>query len=340
MDNKFRRIGVVGAGGWGTALAKVAAINSQIVHLWVREAKLREEIAVHGTNELYLPGVTLPDNIVPVADFATFADCQLVIMATPSTFVGTTAQLLKPHLKPGTILVNAAKGFDLTSGTRLSVLLADTLGPQYPLAVISGPNHALEIAKGLPAASVAASNHPEVGAVVQDVLMTNFFRVYTSTDMVGVEVGGALKNIYALAAGIAEGLGYGDNTKAALMTRGLTEMVRLGKAMGAHPSTFSGLSGMGDLIVTCTSGHSRNRRTGLALGQGQSLESVLGQTTQVVEGINATKAAERLSRKYDVELPIAQALHEVLFSERNPREAVHELMTRHRKTESEEQLPF
>ena len=340
MDSNNRRIGVVGAGGWGTALAKVAALNSQSVHLWVREAKLREEIAVQRKNELYLPGVMLPDNIVPVADFATFADCQLVILATPSAYVGTTAQLLKPHLKPGTIILNAAKGFDLTSGTRLSVLLGDTLGPQYPLAVISGPNHALEIAKGLPAASVAASTHPEVGSVVQDVLMTSFLRIYTSVDIVGVEVGGALKNIYALAAGIAEGLGYGDNAKAALMTRGLTEMVRLGKAMGAHPSTFAGLSGMGDLIVTCTSQYSRNRRTGLALGQGQSLESVLQQTTQVVEGINATKAAKRLSREYEVDLPIALALHEVLFTGRNPREAVHDLMTRHRKIESEEQLPF
>ncbi|MBS3872886.1 MAG: NAD(P)-dependent glycerol-3-phosphate dehydrogenase [Firmicutes bacterium] len=340
MDNRQRRIGIVGAGGWGTALAKVAAHNSRSVHLWVREAKLREEIALHGRNELYLPGVQLPDNIVPVSDFATFADCELVIMATPSQYVGTTAQMLKPHLKPGTIIVNAAKGFDLISGTRLSVLLGDTLGLDFPLAVISGPNHALEIAKGLPAASVAAANHRAVAAMVQDALMTDFFRIYTNVDMVGVELGGALKNIYALAAGIAEGLGYGDNTKAALMTRGLTEMVRLGKAMGAHPATFAGLSGMGDLIVTCTSQHSRNRRTGLALGQGQSLHSVLQSTTQVVEGVNATRAADRLSKEYGVELPIARALHEVLFMERDPREAVHELMTRHRKTESEEQLPF
>ncbi|MBT9153099.1 MAG: Glycerol-3-phosphate dehydrogenase (NAD(P)+) [Firmicutes bacterium] len=339
MNDRNIKVGIIGAGGWGTALAKVAAENCRKVFLWVREDRLRQEIEQDRTNNLFLPGIKLPENIDPVSDFAVFGDCQLIIVATPSAFVGDTVQLVKPHLRTGTAVVNAAKGFDMKSGSRLSRLLGNILGPGHPIAVISGPNHAVEIAQGLPAATVVAGDLV-VGSFVQDMLMTGYFRIYTNTDLMGVELGGALKNVYALAAGIADGLGYGDNTKAALMTRGLTEMVRLGRALGAEPSTFAGLSGMGDLIVTCTSPHSRNRRTGLALGQGKTLEEILQGSPQVVEGVSATLAACRLGRDNQVELPIAEALHEVLYEKRNPRDAVHDLMTRQRKNETEEQLPF
>ena len=334
-------IGIVGAGGWGTALATVAAQNAEKVTLWVREDEVRQEIRDKRTNSIFLPGVELSRNIAPVASFEAFKECNVVLMVVPSSFVRTTGELLRPHLSPGTPVANAGKGFDVATGDRLSVTLAKVLGPDNPVAVLSGPNHAEEVGRGLPSLTVAAAEDRTVAEALQDAMMTKMFRIYTNNDIIGVELGGALKNIIALAAGALDGLGYGDNTKAALMTRGMTEIVRLGKALGAQPSTFAGLSGMGDLIVTCTSPHSRNRRAGLALGQGKKLSEILGSTSMVVEGVNATKAAYNLAKIHNVEMPITEALYEVLFGDRNPREAVANLMTRMPKHETEEQfLPF
>lgn len=335
------KIGIVGAGGWGTALATVAAQNADKVTLWVREDEVRQEIKDKRTNSIFLPGVELAQNIAPVASFESFKECNVVLMVVPSSFVKATAEMLKPHLSVGTPVANAAKGFDVATGNRLSVTLTEVFGTNNPVAVLSGPNHAEEVGRGLPSATVAAAENHVVAEMLQEALMTKMFRIYTNNDVIGVELGGALKNIIALAAGAIDGLGYGDNTKAALMTRGMTEIVRLGRALGASASTFAGLSGMGDLIVTCTSPHSRNRRAGLALGQGKKLSEILGSTSMVVEGVNATKAAYDLATIHNVEMPITEALYEVLFRDRNPREAVMHLMTRMRKHENEEQfLPF
>ena len=333
------RVGILGGGGWGTALACVVARNADEVVVWVREDVVREEILLRRTNSSFLPGVLLPQNVAPVGTFARFAECDLVIIAVPSAFVRGTAELLRLHLRSGTPVVSAAKGLELGTNMRLSSVLREVLGTGHPLAVLSGPNIALEVARGMPSAAVVASGDALVASVAQRILMTGSFRVYTNHDLIGVELGGALKNVIALAAGVIDGLEYGDNTKAALMTRGMTEIVRLGKALGAETSTFAGLSGMGDLIVTCTSAHSRNRRAGLALGQGRNLAEVQGSTPMVIEGVNTTRAAYQLAQAQGVEMPITEALYDVLFNHRHPREAVMELMTRDRKNETEEHLP-
>lgn len=334
------RIGIVGAGGWGTALARTAAVNAEEVLLWARETEVREELNTSHTNESFLPGVTLPTKVRAVGNFADLSECDAVIMAVPSSFVRDTALKLLPHLRHGVPVADAAKGFELSSSLPLSEVLGEVFGNDHPVAAISGPNHAEEVGRGLPAATVVASKDESVAEMFQDVLMTPVFRVYTSTDILGVELGGALKNIIALAAGITDGLGYGDNTKAALMTRGMTEIVRLGVSMGAKASTFAGLSGMGDLIATCTSPHSRNRRAGLAIGQGKSLEEIVGGTNMVIEGVNATRGAYDLSRRHGVKMPITEALYAVLFEGMDPFQAVASLMGRAPKSEHGEDLAF
>jgi glycerol-3-phosphate dehydrogenase (NAD(P)+) len=334
------RVGVVGAGGWGTALAKVSAFNAKEVYIWAREPEVLVEINNDHTNRAFLPGVDVPENVMAVDSFEAFEMCSLIIMVVPSSFVREVSAKLRPALRPGTPVANAAKGFEVSSQKRLSEVLEEELGTRHPLATISGPNHAEEVGRELPTATVVAADNLLVATEFQDALMTPFFRVYTSVDVVGVELGGALKNIIALAAGIADGLGFGDNTKAALMTRGMTEIIRLGKHLGARPATFTGLSGMGDLIATCTSAHSRNRSAGLAIGQGKTLSDILGATNMVIEGVNATRAAHSLSLRHNVRMPITNALHGVLFEQHDPSRAVGELMTRLRKTENEEELPF
>ncbi|MBT9154484.1 MAG: Glycerol-3-phosphate dehydrogenase (NAD(P)+) [Firmicutes bacterium] len=332
------KIGIVGGGGWGTALALVVAKNADKVVMWVREDAVREEIRLHRANSSFLPGVRLPENVTPVDTFTHFAGCDLVILAVPSAFVRVTAGLLCVHLPRGTPIVSAAKGLEFGTNMRLSLVLSEVFGKAHPLAVLSGPNIALEVGRGIPSAAVVASPDVSLARAAQRALMTGSFRVYTSPDLIGVELGGALKNVIALAAGVIDGLEYGDNTKAALMTRGMTEIVRLGKALGAEASTFAGLSGMGDLIVTCTSAHSRNRRAGLALGQGRTLAQVQSSTHMVIEGVNTTRAAYQLAQAQGIEMPITEALHDVLFNRRDPREAVMGLMTRNKKNETEEYL--
>ena len=333
-------IGIVGAGGWGTALARTVAVNCKEVLLWAREDAVRDEINSQHTNSSFLPGVSLPQNVRAIGDFAGLSVCDAVVLAVPSSYVRETAVLLRPHLRRGVPVADAAKGFELSTGLPLSAVLEEVFGGSHPVAAISGPNHAEEVGRGLPAATVVASQDESVAGIFQDALMTPAFRVYTSTDILGVELGGALKNIIALAAGITDGLGYGDNTKAALMTRGMTEIVRLGVSMGARRGTFAGLSGMGDLIATCTSPHSRNRRAGLALGQGKSLAEVVGGTNMVIEGVNATRAAHALSRKHGVRMPITDALYSVLFEGMDPARAVASLMGRAPKSEQGEDLAF
>ena len=334
------KIGIVGAGGWGTALAKTASVNAEEVLLWVREAEVRSELNTAHTNSAFLPGVSLSDKVRAVGDFAELSSCDAIIMAVPSSFVRETAIKLKPHLRRGVPVANAAKGFELATGLPLSAVLREVFADANPVAALSGPNHAEEVGRGLPAATVVAADEEAVAELFQDALMTPFFRVYTSTDVLGVELGGALKNIIALAAGATDGLGYGDNTKAALMTRGMTEIVRLGVSMGARRSTFAGLSGMGDLIATCTSPHSRNRRAGLAIGQGKTLDEIVTGTNMVIEGVNATRGAYELSRKLGVKMPITEALYAVLFEGMDPSKAVASLMTRSPKSEHSEDLAF
>jgi len=333
------KIGIIGGGGWGTALASVVARNADEVIMWVREDKVREEIRLHRTNVSFLPGARVPLNVMPVDAFAHFAQCDLTILAVPSAFVRATAHMLREQVPHGTPIVIAAKGLELGTNLRMSVVLSDVFGATCPLAVLSGPNIALEVGRGIPSAAVVASPDHAFATAAQRALMTGSFRVYTNRDLIGVELGGSLKNVIALAAGVVDGLGYGDNTKAALMTRGMTEIVRLGKALGAEASTFTGLSGMGDLIVTCTSSHSRNRRAGLALGQGKQLSEVQGGTPMVIEGVNTTRAAHQLALDHGIDMPITAALHDVLFNQRDPRKAVMRLMTRNMKNETEESLP-
>ena len=334
------KMGIVGAGGWGTALAKVCAANASEVILWAREGEVLQEINESRTNSAFLPGVILPDNVIAVSSLNRFSECVLVLMVVPSSYVRLMASQLKPVLAPRVPVANAAKGFEVSTQLRLSEVIGSELGESHPLATISGPNHAEEVGREMPAATVVAAENLLVAAEFQDMLMTPYFRVYTTCDVTGVELGGALKNIIALAAGIADGLGFGDNTKAALLTRGMSEIVRLGKALGAHPATFAGLSGMGDLIATCTSSHSRNRSAGLAIGQGKTLAEILGGTNMVIEGVNATKAAYGLSQRLNVRMPITEALYGVLFKERDPSRAVYSLMSRLRKSENEEDLAF
>ena len=334
------RVGIVGAGGWGTALARVAATNADSVVIWARESEVQSDINNRHTNRQFLKGVALPANIHAVGEFGYLADCELIIMAVPSAYVRDVSLTLKAYLDAGTPVANAAKGFEVASQARLSVVMQEVFGEEHPIAVLSGPNHAEEVGRQMPTATVIASHRHEVAKTFQSLLMTPLFRVYTSKDVIGVELGGALKNIIALAAGVTDGLGYGDNTKAALMTRGMTEIIRLGKHMGALPATFGGLSGMGDLIATCTSAHSRNSSAGLAIGQGRKLADIVSSTNMVIEGVNATQAAFKLSQRHGVKMPITSALYSVLFEDQDPAIAVAELMNRQPKSEDEEELAF
>ena len=260
---------------------------------------------------------------------------EVVVLAVPSQAVRETAKKMSAYIAPDTIIINAAKGLEMNTHKRLSQVIQEEI-PLARVAVLSGPSHAEEVGRGIPTTVVCSSEDKTVAELVQDVFMSPFFRVYTNQDLTGVETGGALKNIIAIAAGISDGLGYGDNTKAALMTRGATEMARLGQAMGASILTFAGLTGIGDLIVTCTSMHSRNRRAGILLGQGKPLEEVLQAVGMVVEGVDTCKAAYELAQQLGVEMPITEQLYQILFKGKDPALAVNELMLRDKTHESED----
>ncbi|MGP0586866.1 NAD(P)H-dependent glycerol-3-phosphate dehydrogenase [Paenibacillus timonensis] len=334
MSNKAA---VLVAGSWGTALASVLADKDMEVALWTRNETQKEEINTKHRNERFLPGVDLSPRLAATTDLeAAVRGAKAVVMVAPSSAVREVARALKPFWHEDMLVVHATKGFEIESMKRISTVIAEELGcEEGRIVVLSGPSHAEEVVKRCPTTVVVASQIAAQAELAQDLFMNPYFRVYTNLDMVGVELAGALKNIIALGAGMSDGLGYGDNAKAALLTRGLAEITRVGVEMGANPLTFAGLAGIGDLVVTATSQHSRNWRAGFMLGEGKPLETVLNQMGMVVEGIRTTKAAHAISEKYQVQMPIAAQLYHVLFEGLDPRTAVEALMGRDRKTEME-----
>lgn len=329
------KITVVGSGGWGTALALLLLENGNDVTLWSFHEAESNILRETRENPL-LKGVTLPEGLKFTTDLATVRGCELVVMATPSFAVRGTAAKLKELLDPGTILVSVSKGIEKDSSLRLSQVIQAEVGDKCPVVVLSGPSHAEEVGRHIPTGVVAAADDLKLAEKVQDVFMNRRFRVYTSDDKVGTEICAALKNVIALCAGCCDGMGCGDNTKALLMTRGLAEMARLGVALGGKKESFTGLAGVGDLIVTCCSMHSRNRRCGILIGQGKPVEEAVKEIGAVVEGYYAAANARALAQRVGVEMPIAQAAYEVLYEGRNVHGVVTDLMTRSKRSELEE----
>ncbi len=329
------KITVVGSGGWGTALALLLLENGNDVTLWSFHEAESNILRETRENPL-LKGVTLPEGMKFTTDLAAVRGCELVVMATPSFAVRGTAAKLKELLDPGTILVSVSKGIEKDSSLRLSQVIQAEVGDKCPVVVLSGPSHAEEVGRHIPTGVVAAADDLKLAEKVQDVFMNQRFRVYTSDDKVGTEICAALKNVIALCAGCCDGMGCGDNTKALLMTRGLAEMARLGVALGGKKESFTGLAGVGDLIVTCCSMHSRNRRCGILIGQGKPVEEAVKEIGAVVEGYYAAANARALAQQVGVEMPIAQAAYEVLYEGRNVHGVVTDLMTRSKRSELEE----
>lgn len=328
------KIAVIGSGSWGCAVSVLLAGNGHTVYLWSWLPEESARLANDRENRDLLPGVIFPDNIICTNDMAACTqDAELIVCASPSVATRSVAKSLSHCVSGGQLMVNISKGLEDSTLMRLSEVYSEEI-PQAEIAVMSGPSHAEEVSRGLPTTNVVAAKNHDTAKKIQDIFMNDAFRVYTGEDIIGTELGGALKNVIALCAGISDGLGFGDNTKAALMTRGLAEITRLGVAIGAQRETFAGLSGVGDLIVTCTSMHSRNRRAGILLGQGKSLDEALKEVHMVVEGVNTASAAYRLSQKYKVEMPITEAAYRVLYENKKPREAVFDLMRRDKKIEA------
>ncbi len=327
-------IGVIGAGSWGTALALLLYHNGHKVTLW---SALEDEVTLLRTkreNPDKLPGVKLPEDMPVTSDLNEAVEgMDMLVLAVPSPFVRSTAQRMKTLVSQDQVIVNVAKGIEEASLMTLSQVIQEEI-PQARIAVMSGPSHAEEVGKGIPTTIVVGARSRKTAEYVQGLFMSEVFRVYTSPDVLGIELGAALKNVVALAAGIADGLGYGDNTKAALITRGIAEIARLGTAMGGKVETFAGLSGIGDLIVTCASMHSRNRRAGILIGKGSSYEEAMQEVKMVVEGVHCARAALLLAGKYQVSLPIIEQVNEVLFHGKRADEAVRDLMLRDKKIEN------
>lgn len=323
------RIAVIGAGSWGTAVCWLLGTKGHDVQLWSREVEIAESVNAEHRNALYLPEIVLPDSVSASHDFGVALEgVEAVVMVTPSIGVRATAEAMKPHLGADTPVVILSKGVEGTTNMLMTEVLADVLGNQSRLAGLSGPNHAEEVSRGVPSATVVAAYDNRVGELFQEAFMTPFFRVYTNPDVTGVELAGASKNIVAIAAGMCDGLGYGDNTKATLMTRGLAEMTRLGVALGANPLTYMGLAGMGDLVVTCTSRHSRNRKLGEMVATGGSLEQFTAETHMVAEGAVACVTCDELGTKHGLDLPITHAVRAVLYEGASPKKMGDWLMER------------
>lgn len=336
-DGIMEHIAILGAGSWGTALAVHLGRKGYNVKLWGRNPEHIDSIIRESQNKRYLPNINLSPHIEPTAKIEeAVATAEIVVLSVPSQAVRSIVKTIKPLIKPGAILVNTAKGLEETTLLRLSQVIEEETENKHELAVLSGPSHAEEVAQFLPTAIVVAAKKRWVAERIQDLFMSSSLRVYTNPDLCGVEIGGALKNVIALATGIADGLGYGDNTRAALITRGLAEISRLGIHLKAEPLTFAGLAGIGDLIVTCNSMHSRNRRAGILLGQGESLDNILNQMGMVVEGVNTTKAAMRLAQNLGVEMPITREIYKVLYQGKAPQQSVKDLMERQKTNEVEE----
>lgn len=322
------KAGVIGAGSWGTALAILLCNNGHEVTLWSYKPQEAAELQETREHKSKLPSIRFPDALQISSDLEmTVSDKDFLVLAVPSTAVRQTAGKMKDYVKQNQIIVDVAKGIEESTLMTLSEQIQEEI-PQAEVAVLSGPSHAEEVSRQLPTICVVGAKKKQVAEYLQEMFMNKVFRVYTSPDMLGIEVGGALKNVIALAAGIADGLGYGDNTKAALITRGIAEITRLGIKMGGKPETFSGLTGIGDLIVTCASMHSRNRRAGILIGQGKTPKEAMEEVKMVVEGVYSAKAAATLAKKYDTEMPIVDQVNAVLFYGKDVKEAVEELMLR------------
>lgn len=327
-------VGVFGAGSWGTALSVLLHDNGHHVEVWSidgEEVKMLNEKKEH---VLKLPGVKLPDDMKATTDMeSVIAGKDFLVLAVPSTFTRETARKMNPYVKEGQIIVDVAKGIEEATLMTLSQQIEEEI-PQADVAVLSGPSHAEEVGRRLPTTCVIGARTKKTAEYLQSMFISRVFRVYTSPDILGMELGGSLKNVIALAAGIADGLGYGDNTKAALITRGIAEIARLGVKMGGKIESFTGLTGIGDLIVTCASVHSRNRKAGYLIGQGRTMQEAMDEVKMVVEGVYSAKAAARLARKYDVSMPIVDEVNAVLFDGKSPAEAVDDLMQRESRSES------
>ena len=327
------KIGIIGAGSWGIALSVLLHNNGHTITVWSALPQEIEQLKACNEHKEKLPGVKLAEDILFTTDLSNAVkEMDILVLAVPSSFTRETAHRMAGFVENGQIIVNVAKGIEEATLMTLSQVIEDEI-PQADVAVLSGPSHAEEVGKGIPTTIVVGASSRATAEKIQNIFMSDVFRVYTSPDVLGIELGAALKNVVALAAGIADGLGYGDNTKAALITRGMAEISRLGMAMGGKFETFSGLSGIGDLIVTCASMHSRNRRAGILIGQGKTMEEAMAEVKMVVEGVFSTKAAMALAEKYHVELPIIEQVHEVLFCGKAAADAVKDLMIRHKKIE-------
>ena len=326
-------VGVLGAGSWGTALSVVLSKNGHNVTLW---SIMESEIEMLKKNHEHLeklPGVKLPENMIFTSDLKKAVyDKEMLVLAVPSPYTRSTAHLMAALVDKNQIIVNVAKGIEETSLMTLSKVIEEEI-PDTKVAVLSGPSHAEEVGRGIPTTCVVGAADRETAEYVQNMFMNKDFRVYVSPDVLGIELGGALKNVVALAAGIADGLGYGDNTKAALITRGISEISRLGVAMGGKAETFAGLTGIGDLVVTCASMHSRNRRAGILMGQGKSMQEAMDEVHMIVEGVYSAKAALSLAKKADVEVPIIEVVNRILFDGMEAKDGVVMLMDRERKME-------
>ena len=329
------KVAVLGSGGWGTALAMLLVENGHDVTLWSYQAEESRHLAETGENPL-LPGVKLPQGLTYTSDLACVTGCAVVVMATPSFGVRSTAGQVKDLLAPDAILVSVSKGIEKGTSLRMTQIIREVTEDKWPVVALSGPSHAEEVARQVPTAVVSACPDQTAAEVVQDLFINDHFRVYSSSAVIGVELGAALKNVMALCTGCCTGMGLGDNTKAMLMTRGLAETARLGTALGARKDTFAGLAGMGDLIVTCTSMNSRNYRAGILIGQGTPVQEAIRKIGAVVEGYYAVDSARELADQVGVEMPITLAAYDVLYRDRDPREVLLSLMRREKRHEIEE----
>ena len=328
-------VGIMGAGSWGTALALLLHKNGHQVTVWSISEEEVEMLSTKREHVSKLPGVKIPEDMVFTSDLeAAVKGRDFIVLAVPSPFTRSTARSMKNLVRKGQIIVNVAKGIEENTLMTLSEIIEEEI-PQANVAVLSGPSHAEEVGRKMPTTCVAGARTKETAEYIQGLFMSPVFRVYTSPDILGIELGGALKNVIALAAGTADGLGCGDNTKAALITRGIAEIKRLGVAMGAHAETLTGLSGIGDLIVTCASVHSRNRKAGYLIGKGYTMQEAMDEVKMVVEGVYSAKAAAKLAAKYDVSMPIVEEVNNVLFEGKSPAQAVDDLMMRELRSENQ-----
>ena len=330
------KVGILGAGSWGTALSLMLYKNGHDVTVWSIDKKEVEMLQSEREHKSKLPGVKLPEDMVFTNDLQEgMKEKDFLVLAVPSIFTRSTARSMKPYIQTGQKVVNVAKGIEEDTLMTLSEQIEEEL-PEADVAVLSGPSHAEEVGRGLPTTCVVGAKSKETAEYLQEAFMNDFFRVYISPDILGMEIGGALKNVIALAAGAADGLGYGDNTKAALITRGIAEITRLGVKMGGKAETFAGLTGIGDLIVTCASVHSRNRKAGYLMGQGKTMKEAMEEVQMVVEGVYSAKAGLALAKKYGVSMPIIEKINQVLFEDKAAAEAVRELMIRDARAENSE----